>query len=158
MKKIILLVLLSSISITVMADELKTQFVIWSKTGTQVAYALIEKPKVTFTDTEVIITTNGVEANYDLEEMARFTYENNDITVSITNLETNKSNYKITDESLLFYALKANSNVSVYSHNGTLIFKRTICQNGDYAFTVSNLEKGVYIIKVNELTYKIVIK
>ena len=134
MKKIILLVLLSSISITVMADEPKTQFVICSKDGTKVAYALIEKPKVTFTDTELIINTNGVEVNYSLEEMVKFTYENNDITVSITNLETNKSNYKITGESLLFYALKAKSNVSIFTHNGKLIFKRTISQNGDYAF------------------------
>ena len=58
-------------------------------------------------------------------------------------------------ESLLFPALKANSTVSVYSLNGTLVFKKTIHQNGEYAFPLSNLNAGVYMVNVNGLTYKI---
>lgn len=138
-----------------MADEPKTQLVVWAKDGTQVAYALAEKPKVTFTETDLVITANGVEVNYTLENMARFTYEDNTST-AITNLQTDESSFKLNGESLLFPALKANSTVSVYSLNGTLVFKKTVSQNGEYAFPLSNLNAGVYMVNVNGLTYKIV--
>lgn len=155
MKQKLLLVLLSCFSLSAMADEPKTQLVVWAKDGTQVAYALAEKPKVTFTETDLVITANGVEVNYTLENMARFTYEDNILT-AITNLQTDESTFKLDGESLLFPTLKANSTVSVYSLNGTLVFKKTVRQNGEYAFPLSNLESGVYMVNVNGLTYKIV--
>lgn len=138
-----------------MADEPKTQLVVWVKDGTKVAYALAEKPKVTFTETDLVITTYGVEVNYPLENMARFTYETNDES-AIVNLQTEESPFKINGESLLFPALKANSTVSVYSLNGTQVFRKTIRQNGEYAFPLSNLNAGVYMVNVNGLTYKII--
>lgn len=155
MKQKILIALLSCFCLSAMADEPKTQLVVWAKDGTQVAYALDEKPKVTFTETDLVITANGVEVNYTLENMARFTYENDEV-VSITNLQTDESSFKLNGESLLFPALKANSTVSVYSLNGTLVFKKTVRQNGEYAFPLSNLNAGVYMVNVNGLTYKIV--
>lgn len=155
MKHKLLIALLSCFCLSAMADEPKTQLVVWAKDGTQVAYALDEKPKVTFTETDLVITANGVEVNYTLENMARFTYENDEV-VSITNLQTDESSFKLNGESLLFPALKANSTVSVYSLNGTLVFKKTVRQNGEYALPLSNLNTGVYMVNVNGLTYKIV--
>lgn len=155
MKQKLLLVLLSCFSLSAMADEPKVKLVVWAKDGTKVAYALAEKPKITFTETDLVITDNGVEVNYTLESMARFTYEDN-TSMAITNLQTDESTFKLDGESLLFPALKANSTVSVYSLNGTLVFKKTVRQNGEYAFPLSNLESGVYMVNVNGLTYKIV--
>lgn len=155
MKSSLLALLLSFTCLSAMADEPKTQLVVWVKDGTKVAYALAEKPKVTFTETDLVITTYGVEVNYPLENMARFTYETNDES-AIVNLQTEESPFKINGESLLFPALKANSTVSVYSLNGTQVFRKTIRQNGEYAFPLSYLNAGVYMVNVNGLTYKIV--
>lgn len=155
MKTRLLLVLLSFFCLSAMADEPKTQLVVWAKDGTKVAYALAEKPKVTFTETDLVITSQGVEVSYTLENMARFTYESND-GFAIINLQTDESPFKLTDESLLFPALKANSNVSVYALNGALVFKKTVRQDGEYAFPLSNLNAGVYMVNVNGLTYIIV--
>lgn len=157
MKSKLLLFLLLGFSIFAWAENNPTNLVVWAKDGTKVAYALAEKPKVTFTETDLVITSNGIEVNYNLENMARFTYEDNTAT-AITNLQTNESPFKLTGESLLFPALKENSTVSVYSLNGTLVFKKTVRQNGEYAFPLSNLNAGVYMVNVNGLTYKIVKK
>lgn len=134
MKKYLLLVLLSCFCLSAMADEPKTQLVVWAKDGTQVAYALAEKPKVTFTETDLVITANGVEVSYTLENMARFTYEDNTAT-AITNLQTGKASVKLDGESLLFPALKANSTVSLYSFSGTLVFNKTVRTAGEYSFS-----------------------
>ena len=153
MKSKLLLSLLLGFSIFAKAEN-PTNLVVWAKDGTKVAYALTEKPKVTFTETDLVITAKGVEVNYSLENMARFTYESNDES-GIINLQTDESPFRLTGESLLFPALKANSTVSVYSLNGALVFKKTVRQNGEYAFPLSNLSAGVYMINVNGLTYKI---
>lgn len=154
MKSKLLLSLLLGFSIFTKAENNPTNLVVWAKDGTKVAYALAEKPKVTFTETDLVITAKGVEVNYSLENMARFTYESNDES-AIINLQTDESPFKLTGESLLFSALKANSTVSVYFLNGTLVFKKTVRQNGEYTFPLSNLNAGVYMVNVNGLTYKI---
>lgn len=155
MKSKLLITFLLSFSLTTKAEDNPTNLVVWAKDGTKVAYALAEKPKITFTETDLIITAKGVEVSYALGNMARFTYESNDGT-SIVNLQSDESPFKLSGESLLFPALKVNTTVSIYTPNGTLVFKKTVRQDGEYAFPLSNLNAGVYIVNVNGLTYKIV--
>lgn len=157
MKKTILLMLLPLFCIVAVADELKDNLVVWAKDGTKVAYALVDKPKVTFTVTDLVITSKGIEVNYALENMARFTYEKTSVT-GITDLKTNETLFKLDGETLLFPSLKANSTVSIYSAKGTLVFSQTVHQDGEYSFPISNLKTGVYIVNVNGLTYKIMKK
>lgn len=155
--KIKLLLLLLFLSLSTMAENAKTHLVVWAKDGTQVAYALAEQPKITFTETDLIITSNGVEVNYTLENMARFTYESNDNT-AITNMQTDESPFKLDGESLLFPALKTNTTVYVYALSGMLVFKKTVRQDGEYALPLSDIAAGAYMVNVNGLTYKIVKK
>lgn len=138
-----------------MAQEKETQLIVWAKDGTKVAYFLSEKPKITFTETDLVITANDIKVNYALENMVRFTYESNDNT-AIRNIESDEVLIKLDGESLLFPDLKANSSIAIYALNGTLVMKKTIRQNGEYAFPISNLNAGVYMVHVNGLTYKIV--
>lgn len=136
-----------------MAQENETQLIVWAKDGTKVAYILSEKPKITFTETDLVITANDIEVNYALENMVRFTYESNDNT-AIRNIESDEVSIKLDGESLLFPNLKANSSIAIYALNGTLVMKKTIRQDGEYAFPISNLNAGVYMVHVNGLTYK----
>jgi len=155
MKTKLLTILLSLVCLSATADKPKTQLVVWAKDGTKVAYALAEKPKITFTETDLVITTNGIEVNYALERMARFTYEDGEET-AIRDLKTGEVSFKQDGESLLFPNLKANSTISVLSLNGMLVFQKTVHRNGEYALPLSNLNAGVYLVNVNGLTYKII--
>ena len=155
MKAKLLALLLSFTCLSAMADEPKNQLVVWAKDGTKVAYALAEKPKVTFTETDLVIKAKGVEVNYSLENMARFTYESNENT-AIRNLKTDEVSFRLDGESLVFPSLSANSKVSLYSLNGAPVFNKTIRTAGEYSFPLSGLNAGVYVVTVNNLTYKIV--
>jgi hypothetical protein len=46
----------------------------------------------------------------------------------------------------------------IHSLNGTLVFSRTVQQAGKYSFPLSHLDKGVYVVSVDGLTFKIVKK
>lgn len=140
-----------------MAEDLKTHLVVWAKDGTKVAYAFDEKPKVTFTEVNLGITAKGIEVEYALDNMARFTYEYSDNT-AIRDLKTDEISFKLEGESLLFLNLSANSTVSLHALNGTLVFSKTVSNAGEYSFSLSNLNAGVYLVTVNGLSYKIVKK
>ena len=146
-----------TLHIPVFADGEKTQLVVWFKDGTKVAFAMKEKPKITFIDSELVITTKE-DKHYSLENMAKFTYES--LPDGIKNLLTDDPvpSFFINDETLLFPSLKAGSTVSLTSLNGTSIFKKTVRSDGEYAFPIANLQDGVYLVTVNGKTYKIVKK
>ena len=137
------------------AQEPKSYLVVWANDGSKVAYALAEKPKITFTETDMIITAEAVDVNYPLDNMLRFTYEANDDT-AIRDLKTDKVSFKLDGESLLFMDLSPNSTVSLHTLNGESVFSKTVQTAGEYSFPLSNLTTGVYLVTVDGLTYKIV--
>ena len=146
--------LLPMLCVAVAANEPIRSLVVWAKDGTRVAYALAEKPKITFTETDLVIKSKGIEVNYPLGNMLRFTYDSSAPT-AITDLKTDKGNFKFEGNSLLFPSLKANGNVSVYSADGSLVMKKTVRKDGEFVLSVSGLNAGVYMVKVNNVTYKI---
>lgn len=145
---------LSVSAVLTMAKEPITRLVIWSKDGTKVVYALAEKPKMTFVENELVVKTNNIEVNYNLDNMSRFTYDSGDIT-GITNLKTERP-FSIQGEALIFPTLSANSTISIYSLNGSIVFKKKVRNIGEYAFPLSSIAAGIYMVNVNGLTYKIV--
>lgn len=140
-----------------MAEEVKTHVVLWAKDGTKVAYALVEKPKITFTETSLVIIAKDGEVNYPLDNMSRITYESSDIS-AIRNIITDELLIKMDGDYLLFPSLSANSVVSIHSLKGQQILKKIIQKAGEYSFPLSNLSAGVYMVTVNGLTYKILKK
>lgn len=143
--------LLLFIPLSAMAES-QMKLTIWAKDGTQVAYALDEEPKVTFTENSMVISSTKIEVNYPLQDMVRFTY--GDEVTAVSHLRTDKSPFKLDGKSLLFPALRLNSVITVYSQSGTLVFQKTVRQGGEYAFPIDGLVKGVYVVKVNGVTYK----
>lgn len=146
--------LLSVSAALTMAKEPVTRLVVWSVDGSKTAYALTENPKITFSSDKLFIRTNTIEVSYDLDKTSQFTYEWGDET-GITDLRTDKP-FTLEDEALVFPSMAANSTVSVYSLNGMLVFKKTVRKNVGYAFSLSNLNAGVYIVNVNGVSTKII--
>lgn len=138
-----------------MADERKTHLVIWANDGSFVAYALTEKPKITFTETNMVIISQGVEVNYPLDNMSSFSYLASDES-GVRDLKTYEVSFKFEGESLLFHILNSNKNISFHTLDGKLIFSKTVQTAGEYSFPLSNLNAGAYLVTVNGLTYKIV--
>lgn len=156
--RLIFLILLSISFTSLKANDKNTLCIsVHSKDGSNVLYALEEKPKITFTDVYLIITTKGVEVSYPLKDMARLTYENKEVS-GIKKIHDDKASFAHDGESIIFPCLKAKDIVSLYAINGALIFKKIISTDGEYTFSLSSIKSGVYIVSINELTCKIVKK
>ena len=157
MKKIFAISFFCFLNVIAKSADIPTNLVVWAKDGTKVAYALADEPKITFSETDLVILSNGVEVNYAIDKMSRFTYEANGQT-AIKNIKTGEISFSPDGESLLFPSMKTNSTLTIYSANGTVVFKKKVGEEGEYALPLSNLNAGVYIVDVDGITYKIVKK
>ena len=144
-------------SLSSVADEVKNQMVVWAKDGTSVVYVLDETPKVTFTDTDLVINTGGIEVHYALDQLEKFTYQVKEIS-SVDDLKNSNRPFSFNGESLVFPNMEKDEIISIFSANGTLVLKKQVDKNGTYAFSASKLKLGTYLVNVNGLTYKIVKK
>ena len=154
-KSLLFFFLLSHLSI--LAGEVKTQFVIWAKDGTHICYALAEKPKVTFSENALLVSTKGIEVSYPLKNLLRFTVEDETIT-SLTDIQSEKRFPKLEGDYLVFPNIDTNSIVRIASVNGMIIFQKTIQTNDNYSYPISILKSGIYLVTINDLSYKIIIK
>lgn len=157
MKQSILALIFTFSFLSTYAEEIGKQLVIWNKDGSKVAYSLGEVPKISFTETEIKIETNDILVNYPLESLLRFTYEK-DESLSVKNISSDYLHFRYDKENLQFFGLKENSTISIHTLNGMLVHKTKIGNSGDYNFPLSHINSGVYIIKINELSYKVSIK
>ena len=154
MKRRLLFVLFCLPFLSTFAENIPTLLMIWSKDGTKQAYALSEKPNLTLSDNKLIITTSTLTADHELNSLARFTYEQSDET-DLSNLLTDGKGYQLDQESICFPHLDANSKINIYRTDGSIVLKKEIKESGSYAFPLSGLPSGVYILQVNGSTSKI---
>ena len=117
-------------------------------------FAVKDTPKITFTETDAVVITKNLRTVYKVDNLIRFTYEKSDAT-NIAKLRDNNYSFEITNNEIIFHALKGKDVFTLRTLEGKLISKTTVSQNGTHTFSLSNLETGVYIVQLNNLSYKI---
>ncbi len=155
MKKVLLCIMAIILPLLLSAE--KTHLVITAKDGTQVAFALQEQPKVTFVESELHVQSTKLDIVYSLENMANFRYEKREIpSTNLTNLQGDGVPYLLEQDYIVFPALAKDTEVSLYTINGIMIFSKKVNQSGEYLFPLSHLRSAIYVLKVNDLTYKMI--
>lgn len=133
-----------------------TTLFIWSKTGEKVGYVLSERPKITFNKTALTVISDGVEISYPIDNFRCITYEKNDVT-SIKETGIGEL-YSLKNNSLFFHNLRANDLISIFSIDGVLLYSKSVQRNGEFTISLSDFNTKAFIVKMNNLTFKIVKK
>lgn len=133
-----------------------TTLFIWSKTGEKVGYVLSERPKITFNKTALTVISDGVEISYPIDNFRCITYEKNDVT-SIKETGIGEL-YSLKNNSLFFHNLRANDLISIFSIDGVLLYSKSVQRNGEFTISLSDFNTKAFIVKMNNLTFKIVRK
>ena len=141
---------------TSMAQSSNSKLIIWKNDGSKVMYALDEHPITTFTSEGVTITTNSISVSYPIDNIQKYTYEgiasaiaipkvDNDILISQKNNEFTFSN------------LKEGSSIQVYSVDGLLLHSIIVAEK-NVLVSLDSYPCGVYVIKANNVSYKVIKK
>lgn len=106
-------------------------------------FTLTDKPVVTFGATDMKITAPGAEVTYPRADVRNITFVDNDI-LSVIDGFTYNYYYDGTEFRC------DGSDIAVYDMNGRLVL------NGRDRVSTASLLKGIYVIKANNTTIKII--
>lgn len=85
-------------------ESTPNSLVLLAKNGKKAVYKLTDNPKVTFTESELVITSKGSEKKYPMSNMSRITYEKNDgTTLNIDEINNYPEGADGTGDVLYFY-------------------------------------------------------
>lgn len=133
-----------------MADDMILQ--IWQSDGKVVNIDLDEQPVTTYSEGNLIITTKNTVITYPLEKVAKYTYVTAD---GISNLESMRTKFSRDGETLIFAGLEQGTEIALYASSGQMMHRTKVGPQAKTIVSVSDLPPGVYLVKVNSITYKI---
>lgn len=152
----ILSLLLALAATSMWAADKQNTLIVLTKDNVLHQFILADKPTVTFEGTQLKVTCEkaSASASFNLSDIIRFTYAGKDAS-GIDEMTVNPTEISMEEGVLVISQMKANSTVNVYSMDGKLVRQLTAQRAGTYRLSLSSLPAGVYIVKVDTITYKI---
>lgn len=137
---------------------------VWRKTiivktldGATMEYLIDKDTKVRIVGRNLTIETEGMDLSYELESMSQIRYGKKLIPDAVHDIPIhNDRPYVWNNNNLYFSGLRENTLINIYSFDGKLIHSERF--SGEAHVSFGNLPSGVYIVKMNNETYKILKK
>ena len=114
-----------------------------SKTGAVVSYMFTEKPVVTYENDVLVITTDSAKVEFPLADLVKITFDDIESNVDII-----KTVGRSNDMTIYIYNAQGKKIKNIEASETMSIPE----------LNLDELEKGVYIVKQGNITYKIVRK
>lgn len=137
------------------AQELQCHLIVMDKDSTKVAYSLNDKPKVTFQGERIIISAKDVLVEYQFSDIDKFFYEDR-IASSVENITQDSSRFIYNGEYLMFYPSNQKCQVFIWDMGGKVLIEKLIDTTEIYTVPISSFERGIYLVKINDVTYKFI--
>lgn len=155
--KFTLLSLLLAFAVTSMwAADKQNTLIVLTKDNVLHQFVLADKPTVTFEGTQLKVTCEkaSASASFNLADVIRFTYDGKS-AAGIDVMTVDPAAISMEEGTLVISQMKANSIVNVYSMDGKLVRQLKAQRAGTYRLSLSSLPSGVYLVKADNITYKI---
>lgn len=121
---------------------------IYTKGGTRDCFLLQNQPKIIVVEDGIEISTTDATVLYPLDKYIRFTVEDTPTIPTTSLTKPQDSTYTIKGNSII-----TNGLINVFDFQG-----RIVCQSTNGNVNLSNIPKGVYIVKTQSLSFKIIKK
>jgi hypothetical protein len=142
--------------ITAKADAQGTVkgIVIETAGGQRTEYALTETPKLTYDGNTVTLTTTKVSVDYTASNILKVMLTDISST-GINDVESSLGNILLSNDEVRMSGLAADESVTLYNVNGMLLSSWKATSMGELTISLSDLSRGVYIIKANHQSFKV---
>ena len=155
MKRIRLILLAAILLLPSLLQAETAQYLVLTRNNTEVAkFALNDKPVITFSEGNLIVTCQGEEILSTSMEGLRSSFE--DITTGIQDVHGEKPvRPTFAFGEAIFEGLKAGDRITIYSLDGKVVDHTTAAEDGRATIDVSRLGKGVFILRTPSQSIKI---
>ena len=149
----LLLLMLLALPIGMLADSQNT-LVVTLKNSAETTFFLKDKPNVTFEGTDLKVVSDKETVTFALSDVLRFTYVKKDPS-GIDETVTDPTEVSYEGGVLVISQLKQGATVDVYSPDGKQVRQLKANHSGTYRLSLSELPTGLYLVKADNITYKI---
>ena len=141
-------------------DVEPTHFILCLNGGKQVAFLLEHTPKVVNGEGVVTVIDEDVTIEYAIGEVHKYMMGVDSTTDGISNItgsdrnKTGEIDYRSGD--VMMSGFDAGTPVKVFDTDGVLLSARTINSDGGMVLEMSQYPAGIYIVKVQNKTFKFI--
>ena len=131
------------------------------KNGLVAEFLFKYEPVITFTDTDIVLTTSMGSITYPLANLTKFTFSKKDLpTTEVEEIEEDvrKVTFSIDEYTINIDGAKADEAVYVIASDGKVLDAYKTDKEGSLSFSIADLPDGTYIIRSEEITFKILKK
>jgi len=154
----------TSASCLVTVTDVQIYLVVWTTDGGRVLYPLNEQPSIKYdkANNNYVVRTSTVEVEYPVADVRMFTLADTDNPepdkpMDIKNFISDRG-FRFFDEVVSFSSLRPGSQVQVFNTSGVLHANMVVAEDGTASFNIADLPKGIYIVKTESITHKIIKK
>lgn len=135
----------------------KANLVVWCKNGAKVSFLLNDKPIVKIKDGKWIIKCKMVFAEYDVADVVKMTYEGIPDDIPAIDVSTERP-FAFDAEALTFLSDSEDLHVRIVATSG-IVVRQFVARCGTaFSVPLNQFAPGVYIVTVNNISYKISIR
>lgn len=155
MKKTMLSSVIALMSITALADNLPNSFTLYLKDNTTLECQFDKNPKITYTETEMVLTAEDMNVSYPLSDLLEMHFGVAGEEDAIKALEKQAGKILFTTQGIQLSGMEKNCPVQLYTIDGKLLKKAKIDAKGEANINLPGKSGKTYILKVGKRTMKI---
>lgn len=129
---------------------------IHQKNGETFSYMFQDKPVITYSESDLVLTSTKVQVVFPIRSLKKFTFD--DVDTSVSTVEKVDASYKYSENTVWIRGTEPKSLVLVCTIDGKMVKTFVTDENGDLVFSVNEFVEGVYIIRTDSVTFKILKK
>ena len=155
-KLLVVFYFLSFGSLYVNAQDKVPGIIVELKDGKKVEFRLVDKPKMVFDGTKIVLTAEGVNLEYTPAELLKVTTGKvEDVSSGIEELNVEQGDIQVNGGFVRLSGFMSGEPVRVYSASGVHKSSYATSSDGSLTISISDLPSGISIIKTKKQSIKI---
>lgn len=155
MKKIVFLFTLLLAAVLRVSAVEQNVVAVYQLDGQKALFAFADQPEVTYTATDLTLTTTKTSVQYPISQLKKIQFETADMPEGIDEIEVTKQ-FTFRDGSIIIEGGEPNSLVNIYSVSGALTAQYRLDGNGDAVIPMQGLSGNAYIFANGSITFKFI--
>jgi hypothetical protein len=146
--------LLSLLLLTCMAHATEQNVVaIYPLQGEVALFAFADQPELTYTATDLVITTTQTSVQYPISNLRKVAFERADKPEGIDEIEVSKQ-FTFRDGQIIIEGGSPNALVNIYTIQGALVSQYRLDSDGNAAIPTTGMNGAAYILTTGSITFK----
>lgn len=137
---------------TVRADG--KALIVERQNGTKTTFILAEQPELTFADKALHISVSGKSTDFEIGDVKQFYFGDAATDIAAPQADGLRVVCQ-SDDKIVIEGVGAHAVVQLFALNGTRLTGHASVADGRAEVTLTSLPKGIYLIKINQQTFKI---